>query len=310
MLGEKAIAILQVKGIVAQYRNFVQYTKSRSYPFVSPFITLITFAMTGSTNVVAAVIGAASTYLMILSAFSYNDAYDIDLDKINGYTDRTRNFSKRQLIILTYLLWTFAFLIIIPTNNWKAVVVVTISIAFAFVYSHPKLNLKEKFPFKTLITALDASTACLMGAAVGNSLFSTYTLFSSAGIFAFLFILGPLGDLQDIKGDAIVGRRTFPTVLGSRNTILIMVVIPVILITTAGITFLKFPISNGNNLHIDLGVLPIFIVCMMTLLFIIFKIKKKTHDAKWIKESRTTMRSLNILFQLSIVVAFMINVKL
>ncbi len=312
MLKEKAIvAIVQGRReIVAQYRNFFQYAKSRSYVFVSPFITLITFAMTGSTNVVVAVIGAASTYLMILSAFSYNDAHDIELDKINGYTDRTRNFSKRQLIILTYLLWTISFLIMIPTNNWKAMVVVAISIAFAFVYSHPKLNLKEKFPFKTLITALDASTACLMGAAVGNSLFSSYTLFSSAGIFAYLFILGPLGDLQDIKGDTIVGRRTFPTVLGSKNTILIMVVIPVILITTAGITFVKFPISNRNNQHIDLGVIPIFVVCMITLLYVIFKIRKKAYDAKSAKESRITMRLLNILFQLSIVVAFMINVKL
>ncbi len=130
-------------------------------------------------------------HIFQLSHFSsYDDVYDIELDKINGFKDRTRNYSKRQLIILTYLLWTFAFLIIIPINNWKAMAIVAISIAFAFIYSHPKFNLKEKFPFKTLITALDASTVCLMGAAVGNSLFSSYTLFSSTGFFAFFLILG------------------------------------------------------------------------------------------------------------------------
>ena len=44
--------------------------------------------------------------------------------------------------------------------------------------------------------------------------------------FAFFFILGPLGDIGDLKGDKIVGRRTFPIVLGIRSTITIMLSVP------------------------------------------------------------------------------------
>jgi len=258
--------------------------------------------MTGSTDTVAALMVAVSSYLMILSAFSYNDAYDVEHDKITGFFERTRNFSKKQLITLTYLLWIIAFLIAASTTNWNAVVIVSASLTLAFIYSHPMFNFKEKFPFKTLITALDASTACLIGAAVGNS-FSSYTLFSSAGFFVYFFILGPLGDFQDIKGDQLVGRRTFPIVLGSKKTIAIMMSIPIILIMTAGILFLGVLPNNGLSQGIDLGVVSIFSVCIISLL-LITKIKKRLDDFAWVKQSRTIMRFLHILFQLSVVMVF------
>ncbi len=259
--------------------------------------------MTSSPSIVNALAGGIASYFMILSAFSYNDAHDIEVDRINGF-DRTNDFSRHQLILLTYLLWLGAFTLS-ALASWQAMVVASLSILLAYVYSSPRFNLKERFPFKTVVTALDASTACLMGASVGGAVFSTYTILSSVGFFTFFFILGPQGDFQDIKGDTSIGRRTFPIVMGRKKTLTLMACMPPVLAVLAFLSMRSVDVSNNHVSVIDTGL--VISVCITTLLFIVLKMKRHLDDPKWMKRSRTTMRFLHILFQLSILAAIFIH---
>ena len=126
-------------------------------------------------------------------------------------------------------------------------------IAIGVAYSHPKSNLKDKFPLKTIVTA--AGAACIaiiawrncssgvgaIGAVSGiyaNDIITTIFVgtattrlslpifYAALFFFAFFFILGPLGDIADLKGDRSVGRRTFPIVIGIRSTLLVMLSMP------------------------------------------------------------------------------------
>jgi geranylgeranylglycerol-phosphate geranylgeranyltransferase len=304
-------------------RAFVYYVKARSNVYIFAFATLISFMLGSHLAIPDYSIGfrvIVSSYLMALAAYIYNDIVDCEVDKINK-TNRpsvSGKATRRQLFMIVFVLNGTALLLTFSSGLYELL----ISLAFitlGFVYSHPRSNLKDKFPLKTLVTAAGAALLSLLGgsAAFTTIMTNTYTdanfLFSyclpvgyaALFFFAFFFILGPLGDICDLKGDRAVGRRTFPIVLGIRSTILFMLSIPLTIILMAGLLAYHSYHSN-STISINLsGVYFIVGTCIATLVFIM-RISKKAsaNDVLAIKYMRPKMRLLFLMLQISLLLTF------
>jgi geranylgeranylglycerol-phosphate geranylgeranyltransferase len=319
-------------GTLIQYlRAFIYYVKARSNVYIFAFATLVSSIlgshMTGIDYSISIQVVIAS-YFMALATYIYNDIADMEVDKINK-TNRpsvTGKSTKKQLIVIVSVLNGIALLLVSSVGLYTTCISV-LFISLGIAYSHPKLNLKHKFPLKTLVTAAGAGLLSLLGgvaaittttdASYGNNVifFSSLLpiIYAALFFFAFFFILGPLGDIGDLKGDRAVGRRTFPIVLGIRSTILVMLSIPImILAMTLSLTYYSYHVdlstASGTNTHRIMFINPsgIYLMvssCIATLVFIL-RISKRTDDALAIKSIRPKMRILHILLQISLVVIF------
>jgi geranylgeranylglycerol-phosphate geranylgeranyltransferase len=315
---------------LAQYlRTFIYYVKARSNVYIFAFATLVSSILGSHISTIDYSISVQvviASYFMALATYIYNDIADMEVDKINK-TNRpsvTGKSTRKQLIITVSVLNGTALLLACsmgPYTTCISVLFITLGIA----YSHPKLNLKHKFPLKTVVTAAGAGLLSLLGgvATTTHASYDNNTFFFSSLLpiiyaafffFAFFFILGPLGDIGDLKGDRAVGRRTFPIVLGIRSTIMMMLTVPImILAMTLSLTYYSYHDdlsigSNGNSHRFMLinpsGIYLIVSTCIAVFVFIL-RISKKTDDALAIRSVRPKMRFLHILLQISLVVIFM-----
>ncbi len=306
-------------------RAFVYYVKARSNVYIFAFATLISLILGFHGNAVdygIAICVVCASYFMALATYIYNDIVDFEVDKINK-TNRpsmTGKATKRQLIIIVSVLNGIA-LLLTSLASLNALYVSVLFISLGIAYSHPSLGLKEKFPLKTVVTAAGAGLLSLLGGTaaltatnsnyVENNSFSSSSMlpivYAALFFFAFFFILGPLGDIGDLKGDKIVGRRTFPIVLGIRSTITIMLSVPlIIMLMSISVAYYVYDNDMKNGaifMHLS-GISLIVSTCMATLAFIL-RISKKVNDTLTIKATRPKMRFLHILLQISLLVTFL-----
>ena len=161
--------------LVQYFKVIVYYAKARSNVYIFAFATFISLLLGSSGNFSAnsgvAVSAVISSYLLALSTYVYNDATDLQVDKING-TKRpsvTGRANKKQLIILVTFLNTVA-LLLATSINLSTLLVASSFTVIGIAYSHPKINLKNKFPLKTVVTAAGAALLSLLGgtSAVGS----------------------------------------------------------------------------------------------------------------------------------------------
>ena len=111
----------------------------------------------------------------------------------------------------------------------------------------------------------------------------------------FYFIQSPMGDIADIKGDRAAGRKTFPLVLGMNRTLAVMLSVPFIMLTMNGLCY--------NLVHISVhGTVAIVGTCLLVVGFI-GRISNRLHDPLLIKSKRNNVRYLNILMQISLLIA-------
>ncbi|HZB15845.1 MAG TPA: UbiA family prenyltransferase, partial [Nitrososphaeraceae archaeon] len=180
--------------------------------------------------------------------------------------------------------------------NYYTLCISSLFTVLGIVYSHPRFKLKDKFLLKTVVTAGGAALLSLLGgAAVLNT--SVPILYTSLSFFIFYFILSPLGDIGDIKGDRAAGRRTFPIVIGMKATLLIMFSVPCILMTSTGLTY--------GVLHMNiLGVYAIITNCLV-ITIVILHMSSRLNDSSTIKLMRSKMRYLNITMQISMLLTFL-----
>ena len=313
-------------------RAFIYYVKARSNVYIFAFATLVSSILGSHTTTIDYRISiqvVIASYFMALATYIYNDIADMEVDKINK-TNRpsvTGKSTRKQLIIIVSVLNGTAFLLV-SSMGLYTICISVLFITLGIAYSHPKLNLKHKFPLKTVVTAAGAGLLSLLGgvAAITTTTYASYDnntfffssllpiIYAALFFFAFFFILGPLGDIGDLKGDRAVGRRTFPIVLGIRYCILVMLSIPImILVMTLSLTYYPYrddlSVGSNTNSHRIIFINPsgIYLIissCIATLVFIL-RISKKTDDALAIKSVRPKMRFLHILLQISLVVIFM-----
>jgi geranylgeranylglycerol-phosphate geranylgeranyltransferase len=280
-------------------RTFIYYVKARTAPiYCFPVATLITVILgsEGNFNPYISIGIVTASYWLGLAAYVYNDLTDFEVDKINK-TNRpsvTGKVTKNQLIITVCLMFTIG-LCLAASINFYTFGVSIIFTALAIFYSHPKFKLKDKFALKTVITAAGAGLLSLLGGMAMLNL-SLPILYSAFAFFIFYFILSPLGDVADIKGDRAVGRRTFPIVLGMKPTLMIVLSVPIMIII---LTWISYDVLHTNIL----GVFTSITTCV-AIIAVILKISNRLHDVDSIKSIRPSMRYLNVLMQISMLLVF------
>jgi geranylgeranylglycerol-phosphate geranylgeranyltransferase len=353
--------MLSLGGILCTYfRVFVYYAKARSNVYIFAFATLVSMILGSHGHVDPIIAGSVivASYFMALATYIYNDATDFEVDKINK-TNRpsvTGKTTKRQLIIMVSILNFGALLLValvtISVSHAIKISIYPLLISISFIaigvaYSHPKSNLKDKFPLKTVVTAAGAALLSLLGGTAASSgvgaigavsgiyandiitttiigtattIFSLPICYAALFFFAFFFILGPLGDIADLKGDRTVGRRTFPIVIGIRSTLAVMLSMPLTIISmtiplillpalVSSSSSFVLPLTHLHGYHNDImhlrmiGICLIIGACSATLTFV-FKISKNTNDVLAIKSSRPKMRFLHVMLQVSLLIAF------
>jgi geranylgeranylglycerol-phosphate geranylgeranyltransferase len=282
------------------FHIFAKYIKMRTAPiYCFPVATLITIIMGAQENidpflVIGTVIGS---YFLGLATYVYNDLTDFEVDNINK-TNRpsvTGKKTKAQLLTIVCIMFGIG-LSLTAFINYYTLCISSLFTILGIVYSHPRFKLKDKFLLKTVVTATGAALLSLLGgAAVPNT--SLPILYTSLSFFIFYFILSPLGDIGDIKGDRTVGRRTFPIVIGMKATLLIMFSVPCIIMTLTGLTY--------GVLHMNmLGVYAIISNCLV-ITILILHMSSRLNDSSTIKSMRPKMRHLNVTMQISMLLAFL-----
>ncbi len=282
------------------FRIFANYIKMRTAPiYCFPVATLITVILGEQGNidpylVIRTVLGS---YFLGLATYVYNDLTDFEVDKINK-TNRpsvTGKTTKPQLLTIVCLMFGIG-LSLTAFINYYTFCISGLFTILGIVYSHPQFKLKDKFPLKTVVTAGGATLLSLLGgAAVLNT--SLPIFYTSLSFFIFYFILSPLGDIGDIKGDRAVGRRTFPVVIGMKATLLIMFSVPCIIMTMTGLAY------GALDMNI-LGVYAIISNCLVITIMILH-MSSRLNDSPTIKSMRPKMRHLNVMMQISMLLAFL-----
>jgi geranylgeranylglycerol-phosphate geranylgeranyltransferase len=288
------------KTINKLFRIFANYIKTRTAPiYCFPVATFITVILGSQGNadpflVIRTVIGS---YFLGLATYVYNDLTDFEVDKINKINrpSVTGKTTKPQLLTIVCIMFGIG-LSLTAFINYYTFCISALFTILGIVYSHPKFKLKDKFPLKTVVTAGGAALLSLLGgASVPNT--SVPILYTSLSFFIFYFILSPLGDIGDIKGDRAVGRRTFPVVIGMKATLLIMFSVPCIIMTMTGMAYGALDMNM-------LGVYAIISNCLV-ITILISHMSSKLNDSSAIKLMRPKMRHLNVMMQISMLLAFL-----
>ncbi|HEY7079766.1 MAG TPA: UbiA family prenyltransferase [Nitrososphaeraceae archaeon] len=303
----------QCKQIKDIFQMLIYYVKTRTPPvYCYPIATILSFLLISKSHMlenglVAFGIGIAS-YFLALATYVYNDITDIDVDRVNrkDQSSVTRNQSKRKLIILVIFLFSLAATISYVISI-LAFIISIIFIVLGVIYSHPAFSLKSRFPLKTIVTAIGAGLLSLLGgvAAIsngsgndtsdGSTVLPISTIYLASSFALFYFIQSPLGDIADIKGDRAVGRNTFPLVLGLNGTLAVMISVPFIILAMNGLCF--------STMHISIdGTIAIVSTSLIVVGFIGW-ISNRLHDPFLVKSKRNNVRYLNILMQISILIA-------
>ncbi|MDQ4022439.1 MAG: UbiA family prenyltransferase [Thermoproteota archaeon] len=288
------------KNINKLFCIFANYIKTRTAPiYCFPVATFITVILGSQGNadpflVIRTVIGS---YFLGLATYVYNDLTDFEVDKINKINrpSVTGKTTKPQLLTIVCIMFGIG-LSSTAFINYYTFCISALFTILGIVYSHPKFKLKDKFPLKTVVTAGGAALLSLLGgASVPNT--SVPILYTSLSFFIFYFILSPLGDLGDIKGDRAVGRRTFPVVIGMKSTLLIMFSVPCIIMTMTGMAYGALDMNM-------LGVYAIISNCLV-ITILISHMSSRLNYSSAIKLMRPKMRHLNVMMQISMLLAFL-----
>lgn len=280
--------------ILRHVNTFCHYAKARSLIFIFPWATFISvlIAANGFPDPITTVMIVGASYFILLAIYSYNDVVDLNVDRINDPNRpiASGRVSKKEVIRLVWILNGSA-LILTSMINLQTTVIASILILLGVIYSHPKTNYKDRFPLKTLITAVGAALASLMGGlAVGG--FSPQVMYAALLFFLFESVLAMLGDIHDLHGDKAAGRRTFPIVAGIKATIMLMTII----LTSIAITTIL--INELIQISI-IGLLMIIILC--TLGTYVFKgLFFNYNNRYYIGKTRRRMRYIHIFLQLSL----------
>jgi 4-hydroxybenzoate polyprenyltransferase len=201
----------------------------------------------------------AASFLIITGMYVLNDLVDTDLDRSSG---KKRPISSGQVkktralffVIITNVTGMFLTLM---TYNPYSITIALIIIGIGFMYSVPKISLKDRFVVKTGSIAAASMLCLLLGSSYtfGNTgmvingfkyhiSFDVPILVSSYGAVmsgCIIFITSLLNDLGDVDGDKAFGRRTIPLVMGRKNTIMLTIIIAtaMILISTTSACLLS-----------------------------------------------------------------------
>ncbi len=240
----------------------------------------------------------ASVYFLALATYLYNDLTDYDVDKVNN-RNVISSQRKHYLQILYHTIGFFVVSVLLAFSiNVQTGVGALVFLGLAIAYSHPKVQLKNMFVVKTIITALGGFIASIMGSLAVQNV-SYLAIVSSTIVFLIYFINGPLNDIRDLEGDRKGGRRTIPIVIGIQKSFVIILgsVSSIAAMIIASYYFLGL---NVAGVFLGLAVCGYLVLKIMKL--------SKDHDNKEkMNKTRTIVRNSIFTIQLSILLGLALN---
>ncbi|QLH06188.1 hypothetical protein C5F50_03160 [Nitrosopumilus ureiphilus] len=241
-----------------------------------------------SINAAIIIFGTGACVTMAsLATYLYNDLYDIKSDSKNNRNIRLSDVQYQYNVIFgaTVLLFVSSGMIAFALNFFSGIACLAF-IALSVVYSHPATSLKDKFMVKTIVTAAGASLASMIGifsystsleAFVVSDVLWTLPLLS----FLFYFVLGPLGDISDFKGDKFANKVTIPIKIGVTNTFYLMFGV----IFTISLVLIFLYVMYDTHI-----ITPIIGICISLLLASLLQNTKSNPDKQRIKHARKYSR--------------------
>lgn len=241
----------------------------------------------------------ASTYLLSLATYLYNDLTDYEVDRINKRNTVYESQKIQYNQILYPTIGFFAVSVLLAFSiNFATGIGSLFFLGLAIVYSHPKINLKSLFVVKTVVTAAGGVIASMMGSLSTGNL-SYIGVASSVIVFLIYFINGPLNDIRDIEGDKKGGRRTIPIVIGVKSSF------SLIIASVLSISAILLVCNYFFGVHL-IGTTMGLIVCA----YLIVKIKKLSNEytnLKKMNQTRTTVRNSIFTIQSSILLGLILD---
>jgi 4-hydroxybenzoate polyprenyltransferase len=280
-------------------RTLIYYARVRSQVYIFAWTALISVLIATNLNPdpFVAVSAVASIYLLALATYIYNDITDIKADSVNSSNRPlvSGRVSRNQVLVLSSILNTVGILLALSINMYVALVAAA-WLVLGMVYSHPKTNFKDKFPYKTIINSAGAGLAAIIGGAAIES-FSLYLVYVTSVAVTFLWILGPLGDINDLRGDRIAGKRTLPLKIGVLPTVITMLTI------APGIAITSLIVRDS----IGMNMLALFMILGVSIgsVYFLRPLIWKWNNEYLIKMTRHKMRLMHLLLQLSMLIGLL-----
>lgn len=270
-----------------------------------------------------------STLLIITGMYVLNDILDVDLDRMNGKTNRpipSGRVSKRQALLFVIGMNLLGLSIAMCISNMMGLLATTIIVLIGILYSIPKISLKDRFIIKTFAISVVMMCSLLVGASVYSSNgylkigidspvdestysvivpFLIFPMFSGIMLFLMVFVTSPLNDLADIKGDKDVGRKTIPLVIGKEKTVKLSILISLSIAISTWLLYVFLTSFSGNNVPYTLAlVLPSAVSATIFIAVLhLVSVLKHLEDRDFIRRS-ITKRSmpLHLLLQASLAI--------
>lgn len=265
--------------------TIISLIKSRTLVFGFVFMSLGTFLIVSGLKIPDIFLVSrllSSVYLVALATYLYNDLTDYKIDKLNNrkivYEPKKEQYNITRYSTITF----FAISLMLAFSiNISTGIACLAFVVLGIAYSHPRTHYKDRFFLKTVITAAGGFIVSTMGFLVQEN-FTYIGVVSSIIVFSFWFILGPLGDVGDIRGDRQGGRRTIPIVIGMKKTFIMMISV------ASSIAVLILLTHHFLGVH-TIGALIGVVVCAFAI-YKISNLSKQYEDKNKLKQTRTTLR--------------------
>ena len=160
-----------------------------------------------------------SMFATALSVYLYNDLTDIEIDRLNKLnrplaTGEVSEKNARNLITLLAIMGLSSAFII----HFNVFLLVLTYLALAFLYSFPRVRLKNKFLLNKITVGVGTAISYLIGGAAVGTIPAPIFLMAAFGLGATISASTVL-DLRDIQGDKIHKVKTVPIVWGPKLTV-------------------------------------------------------------------------------------------
>jgi len=256
-----------------------------------------------------------ATFLIITGMYILNDLVDVDLDRSSRKkrpipSGQATEAQARKFVIITNLAGIFLALI---TCNPYSISITLIIIGIGLMYSAPKICLKDRFIVKTGAIAAASILCFLLGSSYTfNStdmivpgfkyhlshiglpiLISTFGALMSGCI---IFITSLLNDLGDVEGDTAFGRKTIPSVIGRKNTVMLTIIIATSMIVICMISSFLLRYQIGLISPISVSLVAVFSAIKMA------EVLQHLNDCQFIRNQHKKSISWHLMLQSALIV--------
>lgn len=217
------------KHYIEKIRGFAALPKSYFSLFTSPFMASVTLIIVSETGPLDSWIFALFFFLSTAFLNSYNNLMDIKADYLTkeNFPLPSGCISPREATFFSAatLLAAVATLIPIGARNSYAAGILLIDLLIGYIYSAPKIRLKQYPVIKaTMLIMHTAILPIIVGSILVNKEVADY-LTVVVPVYVMGLAVHTVQDIGDVVGDVLVGDKTFPSILGVRNSVFLILLL-------------------------------------------------------------------------------------